>query len=139
MPALPQLSKQKGYLMHDEEFLEYFLHRVREILFPGHADKNIKFNTKNHEGETPLHIAALWGDRRAVNILLEKGSDIDAKGDMGCTPLYYAIMNNHKECAFLLLDAGANPNILTELNYTPTDLAKNLKRKEIAHKIRTRR
>lgn len=105
------------------ETLEQILTRVAEILFLD-SDAVITVNTRDADGDTPLHIVALWGDRHAIETLVNAGADIDAKGDMGCTPLHFAVMGNHVQAAELLLLLGANPNIASELSYTPKALAK---------------
>ncbi len=41
-------------------------------------------------GQTPLHIAALWSTRGAAELLLEKGADINARDAQGVSPLMMA-------------------------------------------------
>ena len=108
------------------ETLEQFLERASGVLFPDDIERprSISFNSKSCDGDTPLHIAALWGDRHAALLLLDMGADVNAKGDMGCSPLYFAIMNNHVLVADVLLKRGADPDAKNELNRTPRELAK---------------
>ena len=111
--------------MKHSETLEQFLLRSSNVLFPGQtrAPKPLTVHSRSSEGDTPLHIAALWGDRHAARILLEAGADIDAKGDAGCTPLYFAVMGGHVEVAELLLQRGADPDAESELSSSPRSLA----------------
>jgi ankyrin repeat protein len=54
---------------------------------------HLKGDQKNPKmrSETPLHLAALRGELRRVEFLLENGADISAKTDEGYTPLIYLI------------------------------------------------
>jgi ankyrin repeat protein len=117
-------SAQRIPMKHGET-LEEFLQRSSDALFPDEtrAPKPLTVRSRSSDGDTPLHIAALWGDRHAARILLEAGADVDAKGDMSCTPLYFAVMNNHVHVAEVLLEHGADPDAESELNFSPRSLA----------------
>ncbi len=56
---------------------------------------------------TPLHAAALMGDQRLVDALLEREADIEARDHNGFTPVHLAISEGHLELAEHLLDSGA--------------------------------
>lgn len=56
--------------------------------------------------ETPLHYAATNGHRAVAELLLEKGSDVNAAAGR-FTPLMLAVANGHKGVAELLLTQGA--------------------------------
>jgi hypothetical protein len=111
--------------MEHGETLEQILRRAAGTLFPDQTrDPNpVTAHSKSSDGDTPLHIAALWGDRHAARVLLEAGALVDAKGDMSCTPLYYAVMEGHLQVAELLLQQGADPDAKSELNFSPRILA----------------
>jgi ankyrin repeat protein len=111
--------------MKHGETLEQFLLRSSDSLFPDltHAPNPQTVRSRSSDGDTPLHIAALWGDRHAARILLEAGADIDAKGDMGCTPLYFSVMGSYVQVAELLLQRGADPDVESELGFSPRSLA----------------
>ncbi|KAF1331564.1 hypothetical protein FI667_g4146, partial [Globisporangium splendens] len=57
---------------------------------------------RNHEDETPLHVAVEFGCVDAVRALLRYGASIDAEDSQGCTPLVLSIMENQVECVQLL-------------------------------------
>lgn len=76
---------------------------------------------RSPEGDTCLHIAALRGDLRSVQLLLEAGLDVNDLGDMGNTPLHYARKRGHEEVVQLLLRQGANPNIRNEFGEKAAD------------------
>lgn len=73
------------------------------------------YSYKTPEGDSCLHIAALRGDCRAIELLLQGGLDIDEKGDLGNTPLHYASSGHHRGAFDLLLERGANTSIKNEL------------------------
>jgi ankyrin repeat protein len=68
------------------------------------------------EGDTCLHIAALAGNFRAVQLLVREGLDVNAKGDMGYTPLQYALT---AEIVQFLLASGADSSIVNEFGRSP--------------------
>ena len=96
--------------MKHAETLEQFLRRAADSLFPDEtrAPNPLTVHSKSSDGDTPLHIAALMGDRHAARTLLANGAVIDAKGDMSATPLYYAVMQGHVLVAGLLLRSERN-------------------------------
>lgn len=104
--------------------LEQILIRASEVMYPHRKPRVIDVNAKASDGDAPLHVAAIWGDREGVRLLVEAGARVDALGDMSCTPLYYAAAHGHPEVARLLLEYGADPNLRSELTYSPMSLAK---------------
>jgi len=51
---------------------------------------------------TPLHVAALKGEQRIVELLLEAGATVDIKDSNGVTPLYLAQKTGNQGIADLL-------------------------------------
>ncbi|KAK5927417.1 hypothetical protein CgunFtcFv8_012578 [Champsocephalus gunnari] len=71
-------------------------------------------------GYSPVHSAADGGNTRCLELLLQKGFDVNAQlaphisdnyGDMRKSPLYFAVSNGDATCTEMLLKAGANPNL----------------------------
>jgi hypothetical protein len=64
--------------------LDEILDAVSQSLhFSRGVDRNVmSVPTRAVDGETPPHIAALRGDRHAIEMLLDAGAEIDALGDM---------------------------------------------------------
>tara|TARA_B100000683_G_scaffold114242_1_gene112397 strand:+ start:3435 stop:3869 length:435 start_codon:yes stop_codon:yes gene_type:complete len=56
---------------------------------------------------TPLHAAA---NKETVELLIDKGADINAKDDTGGTPLFWAALEGNEEVAELLIRQGADVN-----------------------------
>lgn len=52
----------------------------------------------DEDGATALHVAAAGGHLKALKLLIEAGSDVNAKDDEGSTPLHQAVATNQYEC-----------------------------------------
>ena len=81
-------------------------------------------NAKNHDGSTPLILAAWAGHMETVQYLIQRGANVNAKTESGHTALTRACMNGHADIAQLLLKNGANPNCETSQGFTPLFLAR---------------
>ncbi|KAK2810116.1 hypothetical protein FQN50_003311 [Emmonsiellopsis sp. PD_5] len=78
---------------------------------------------RDSKGRTPLCYAAGSGHRSVVELLLEKGAELNHFDKKGYSPLLRAAAMGHTETAKLMLEKGADPNSKTVLNYTPLLLA----------------
>jgi ankyrin repeat protein len=63
-------------------------------------------NTMDKKGWTALHYAARYGCFEAVDFLLRKGANVNARTDQGTTPLSLAIVNNYIEAGYLIQAYG---------------------------------
>jgi ankyrin repeat protein len=63
------------------------------------------------DGFTALHLAAFFGQARAVRVLIERGADVHAvsRNELAVGPLQSAVAAGERECVHLLLEAGARP------------------------------
>ncbi len=77
----------------------------------------------NTRDNTPLHLAAVYGRPKVVELLLQKGATVDARNGGGYTPLHFAAMNKHREVAELLLAKGADPSARDDAGGVPLHLA----------------
>ncbi|KAM7367081.1 hypothetical protein PAMP_015006 [Pampus punctatissimus] len=71
-------------------------------------------------GQSPVHSAADGGQVQCLELLIEKGYDVNALldthisenyGDLRKTPLYFAVSNANASCAEMLLAAGARTDL----------------------------
>lgn len=72
------------------------------------------------EGDSCLHYAAMRGDLRSTELLLDAGMDINEIGDMGYTALHYAGRFNKLEVYDYLLERGADRDIVSEFGTKPS-------------------
>ena len=66
----------------------------------------------------PLFDAARAGDTSTMQALLNKGTDVNARGKRGETALTYAAGEGHEAAVQLLLDKGADVNAKSATAYT---------------------
>jgi ankyrin repeat protein len=70
---------------------------------------NVNWNQRNDDGNTGLHLAARNGHETVIQLLLEKGADVDSKDrKYGRTPLSWAATKGNKAVVQLLLEKGAD-------------------------------
>ncbi|KAF5608303.1 ankyrin protein [Fusarium pseudoanthophilum] len=60
-----------------------------------------------HNGDTPLHLAAILGDIEIVESLLECGVDLHTSNGDGDIPLVFAIRHGKKSVSKKILECGA--------------------------------
>ena len=83
----------------------------------------VDVNTKDRDGNTPLHMAVLGGHTNCVGLLIEKNANVDAVNSEGNNPLHLAVATAPPECIVLLLKAGALVNLRNNNGDTPLDYA----------------
>ncbi|RYN72660.1 hypothetical protein AA0120_g12741 [Alternaria tenuissima] len=67
-------------------------------------------NSKDKDGKTPLFIAAEQGNVGVIEVLLDKGADVNAQGGRYGNALQAALEKGYTEIATLLLDKDADVN-----------------------------
>jgi ankyrin repeat protein len=78
-------------------------------------------------GYTPLHLAIFSiKHKQIVEMLVNKGADINAQPASGATPLFFAVIRDQKDDVQFLLDRGANVNLPDAYGDTCLDLALRL-------------
>ena len=74
--------------------------------------------------QTELNDAAAKGDVSAVEALLDKGADVNARDKDDWTPLHFAAFVGHNDVVALLLDKGADLNAMeAKHDWTPLHFA----------------
>jgi outer membrane protein assembly factor BamB len=91
--------------------------------------------------ETPaeeLWAAARGGDIKAVEALLAKGVDVNAKTHYGASALWFAANKGHPKVMALLLKKGANPDVKDTLwGETPLSMATQAEAEAVATEMLT--
>jgi ankyrin repeat protein len=72
-------------------------------------DSNL-IEEKDKYGDTPLILAACYGNKAVVEYLLAHNAHVDGKNQDDYTPLIFASQNGHKDIVEILLRAGADVN-----------------------------
>lgn len=86
----------------------------------------------NRPGWTALHYAAYAGNNEIVSILLDKSAYIDAESPNKTTPIMMAAWGGHIMTVKLLLDEGADASLKNEKGMTAIDFALHSNNKDIA-------
>ena len=79
----------------------------------------------------PLQATVASGDRQAVEDLLDKGADVNAKGERGVA-LHVAAWKGHKDIAELLITRGADVDAKATWGHTPLHIAAREGHKAVA-------
>ena len=67
----------------------FFARMVSLLLAQGHSDPSFipsVINARNHDGETPLHLAAIANDPVVTRLLVSSGADVEAQNSRGLVP-----------------------------------------------------
>jgi len=76
-------------------------------------------NKKNDMGLTALTQAAMWGEGRMVEFLIERGADLEISDSYGCTALMRAASEGKPMITELLIGYGAEVNTKDNEGLTP--------------------
>ncbi len=116
--------------LDDEEFVEI----AAELIMGGADEVATDFayfqdamlarnvNSRFDDGQTPLHLAAIYGHNAIAKYLLENNADTGVQDSSGATPLHEAVRYGNVEIAKALLNSGANVNARDNLGKTPVML-----------------
>jgi ankyrin repeat protein len=88
-----------------------------------HAEAGTYLDAKEPAGgSTPLHFAAIFGQTKSAEVLIENDASIDIKNNDGGTALHNAAFFGNIETVKFLLDKGADVNARTLRSETPLDI-----------------
>ncbi len=87
---------------------------IKNFVVPNIIDENTN---------TPLHMAAVCGNTRIVEVLIENDAYVNAGDAIGNAPLHVATENNNVEIVDALLNRGADVNVKNYHGYTPLHIA----------------
>lgn len=94
--------------------------RVGRLLVKATPNPDIRLE----HGETPLMQAVRQHLDEAVQLLLDKGADVNLRDSRGRTALMHAVMGENLEAVALLLSWGADPSIKDGSGATPQEKAR---------------
>lgn len=115
------MTKTKKYRPSLEEVLQ----STSDVLFPAElGEAKVKINSKDSDGDTPLHIMMWRREHYGAELIINAGADINAIGDMGATPLHVAIGQEDLFLIELLLLKGAKTDIKSEFGETAQEKAR---------------
>ena len=103
---------------------------LRAVL-DGGGDPNLVEDHRTKEA--PIYPAILHQRRANVDLLLQKGADINHRNLSGATPINYAVSANHYSLALLLLKSGADPRIKDRWGYSAIDTTKKFGDRGVAN------
>jgi FOG: Ankyrin repeat len=89
----------------------------------------------NRLGWTPLHYAASKGKADTVRMLLSKGAIVNAPAPDGTTPLMMAAYSGDRSVVQLLLDKGADPTAINLGKLTAADWARERRHTRLAEEL----
>jgi ankyrin repeat protein len=120
-----------------QELVEFLLaNGAKEDIYAaaivGHVDKIAAFlkqdrkllNARDSGGRAPLHWAALYGQKKVMELLLAEKADVNLLDADGFTPLHWAATFNKRDAVELLLANKADMTIkVAKYGWTPLRLA----------------
>ncbi|KAM3624603.1 uncharacterized protein V6R79_025415 [Siganus canaliculatus] len=87
------------------------------------AAKRVNVNIQDADGLSPLHHAALSGNKELISLLLEAQAAVDIKDHKGMRPLHYAAWQGKTEPMKMLLKAGSSVNGPSDEGQIPLHLS----------------
>lgn len=112
--------------MPEQQTLASVLASVSDVMFPHLENAPVEVNSRDCDGDTPLHVMAVRGNNVGAEILIENGADVNATGDMGQTPLHIALSRRNEELVRFLVCSGARTDIRSEFGETPLEKAQRM-------------
>ena len=128
-----KINKNKNNIFHNAAKknqcfpIIYFFEKLQKL-----NPKTLVLNISNELGVTPLHYACYYGNKKAMDLLLDLGANIDSVDNDNLTPLHYAVKSGNERIIKKLLVRGANKFIINKDGLSPYDMAIQLKKNDIS-------
>ncbi len=113
-------DKNGGFTALDLALSSYHYIDMMRLLI----DRGANVNTASSQGITPLHEAAMRGQKNAIDLLVARGADVNARDEKGNTALLWALMMGRSDAAMALIDGGADVNARDAMGVSPLMAAK---------------
>lgn len=149
-PAVVRILIDQGLKIHAQDKMgATALHLAAGSFFPERIEiagmlvaATADVNTRDRQGETPLHYAVkdyrspmtpLSREDRSkmLQFLLDNGAHIDAPDNKGTTPLMLAVRTNNVPAAAFLLQAGADHTARDKIGYDVLSYAMHLRELDV--------
>jgi len=102
--------------------------RVRELL-----DMGVDINITDHDrGWSPIHIAASRGSKQALELLVQRGADVNVQDYRGSTALHSLIYKRYDTLALWLVRQGANIHLADKRGFSAYDNSLGWFQKELS-------
>lgn len=112
--ADPLARDERGRVADPTSCLNWNTDVFNRLTSPSEFDQCVRLgedvNTRDSDGNAPLHWAAATDRPTAVTTLLDAGADPNVQNNIGATPLHVGSTNQRADIVTLLLDAGAELN-----------------------------
>jgi len=103
-----------------DEILKGNIEGVKQYLAAGAVVNEWVWIRAHGTSQLPLNLAVQEGHKKIVELIIAKGTDVNAKGGIrGRIPLHVAAMEGYNEIAELLIAKGADVNAKSEGGGTP--------------------
>lgn len=96
--------------------------KIRLLTVPGNSTLEL----------TVLHMAAQTRNQLVVQLLIQKGADVNCRDSFGGTPLMAAVSEGKLEVAKILIENGAHVNVRDNAGRTALNLAERAGKKQIS-------
>ncbi|XP_051168998.1 ankyrin-3-like [Leptopilina boulardi] len=105
---------------NDERALHVAAKNGDEIIFKILLNAGCSLNI-NCKGKKPIHVAAIFGHVKIIELLVKNGADINSKKRFDETPLHLAAASGRVAAVKFLLNAGAKHDLLTNRHLIPLE------------------